>query len=461
MSRFRVPHTLVLLFGMIVLAYSLTWVLPQGQFETVENEQGRQQVVPGTYDTLDTPERLSPLVIFKVIPEGFSKVEYIIFFVFLVGGAFGVLRATGAIDALIGKLLPFLGQRSWLFIAGGIALFTAGSTTIGMAEEYLPFVPVLLALAIGLGFDSITAIGVLCVGYSIGYGTAVLNPFTVLVAQDVGGVTPTSGMGYRLALAVVFLAVGIHHVWSYASKVKADPSKSLVADIPVPPELEKQEHPPFTGLHTLVLLITAAALVLIVWGLSELSGWHWYVQELGAVFLGLSVLLTLIARIDLNKAASAFCEGAAELTTTALLIGFANSILLVLEKGKIIHTIVNGVAAPLESIGSEGAAVGMFFFQSLCNFFIPSGSGQAYVTMPIMAPLADLAEINRQIAVLAYQFGDGFTNILVPTNAVLIGILTMAGIPYDRWVRFILPFMVKVWVVGSIALVVAVLIGYQ
>ena len=460
MASFRVPHTLVLLVGMIILAYALTWILPQGQFETIE-VHGKDQVIPGTYKTLDTPERLSPLVIFSVIPHGFSKVEEIIFFVFIVGGAFGVLRATGAIDAMIGVLLPFLGRRSWLFILGGISLFALGSSTIGMAEEYLPFVPILLALAIGLGFDSITAIGVLCIGYAVGYGTAILNPFTVMVAQTVGGVQPTSGMLFRLVLLLIFIPLGFHHVWSYAQKVKADPSKSLVADLAVDPELSKEDHPAFTLVHGIIILLSAAALALIVYGLWEGSGWHWYVKELGAVFLALSLVLTAVGRLSPSKSAQAFCHGAAELTTTALLIGFANSILLVLQEGYIIHTIVHAVSKPLETVGTAGAAVGMFFFQSICNFFIPSGSGQAYVTMPIMAPLADLAGIQRQVAVLAYQFGDGFTNILVPTNAVLIGILTMAGIPYDRWLRFILPFMVKVWIVGSIALVVAVLIGYQ
>ncbi len=458
MAQFKVPHTLVLLFGMILLAYAMTWILPQGQFETLEVDHGREQVVPGTYETLETPEPLPWHTVFTVIPRGFQKVEYIIFFVFLIGGAFGVLRSTGAIDAMIGVLLPILGRASWMFIVGGMLLFAIGSSTIGMAEEYLPFVPVLLALAIGLGFDSITAIGVLCCGYAIGYGSAVFNPFTVLIAQAVAGVPLNSGWSYRLVLMVVFLAIGVHHVWSYASKVKKDPSRSLVADIPVDPSFQKQDHPRFTMTHGLVLAATILTLGIIVYGL---SAWGWYVQELGAVFLGLSVLYIVVARLAPSDAASEFCHGAAELTTTALLIGFANSILLILQDGKIIDTIVNGVAQPLSHIGTAGAAVGMLFFQSLCNFFIPSGSGQAYVTMPVMAPIADLVGVQRQVAVLAYQFGDGVTNILVPTNAVLIGILTMAGIPYDRWLRFIFPFMVKMWIAGSLAMVVAVWIGYS
>lgn len=514
-SRFKVPHTLVLLVGMIVLAYLATFVLPQGEFETFVNDHGRDQVVPGTYGHLEEAVRLSPTTVFEVVPQGFARVADIIFFVFLVGGAFGVLRATGAVDALIGLLLPILGRRPLLFVAGTILLFAVGSSTIGMAEEYLPFVPILLALAIGLGFDALTGVAVLCVGYGVGYGAAAFNPFTVLLAQDVAGLPPTSGWQFRLAIGAAFAVVGIHHVWSYARRVREEPSESLVADVEPDPHWRVDTTASdgtanladarvtrtalgvgilaagawfgwtwalgiaglfasliFLGwfldrttirmdlVHVETLGVTAAAIALIVYGISELSGWGWYVAEMGAVFLGLSFLYVLVARLQPSKAAAAFCEGASELTTTALLIGFANSIVLVLEQGKIIHTIVNGVAQPLQALGPTLASVGMFFVQCLCNLFIPSGSGQAYVTMPIMTPLADLVGVSRQIAVLAYQFGDGFTNILVPTNAVLIGILTMARVPFDRWFRFVFPFMVKIWILGSVILAIAVAIGY-
>ena len=499
MARIRVPHTLVLLFGMILLAFCLTFILPKGTFDRFENEDGRQQVVAGSYQRIDESsdesaesvdhgepaaaetgafrrlvaagkaaieKTLVPIFkpvapIFTAIPRGFAEAADIIFFVFLIGGAFGILRATGAIDAIIGVLLPKLGRNPALFIGGGILIFAAGSSTIGMAEEYLPFVPILLALAIGLGFDAVTAVGVMCVGYGVGYGVATINPFTVLIAQNVAGLQPTSGWGFRLAISVVFLALGFHHVWRYAKRVREDPSSSLVADIPPDANLTVQEHPPLTRRHIAILVITVVALGVLVYGLAEVSGWHWYVQEMGALFVGLSVVLMLISWMSPDRAAREFCTGAADLTTTALLIGFARSILIVLEDGQVIDTIVHGIAMPLQSAGPALASVGMFAVQSICNFFIPSGSGQAYVTMPIMAPLADLVGVQRQVAVLAYQFGDGFTNILVPTNAVLVGILAMARIPYDRWLRFILPFMIKVWIVGSVLLAVAVWIDYQ
>lgn len=457
--RFRVPHTLVLIFGMIVLAQLLTYVLPQGEYQRATFPgTHREAVVPNTYAPVETTVRLSPWHALTAIPKGFSAAQDIIFFVFIVGGAFGVFRATGAADAMIGALLRRMGHRPALLIVGGISLFMLGSSTIGMAEEYLPFVPLLLTLCIALGYDAVTAVAIMCVGYGVGYGTAVINPFTVIVAQNVAGVEQSSGMGLRVILGVVFLALGVHHVLRYANRVKADPSKSLVADIEPDPLFNRVNQVPLTGSHYVAVAAIVFSIVGLVIGIKRHD---WYLMEMGAIFLGLTVFLGAIARLGVDKTASAFCTGATELTTTALLIGFARTIELILDEGQIIDTIVHAVSGPLASAGPYLSAVGMFFVQSLCNLFIPSGSGQAYVTMPLMGPIADLSNVTRQVAVLAYQFGDGFTNIIVPTNAVLIGILTMARIPFERWLRFVLPFMIKVWIVGSIALVLAVAIGYR
>jgi uncharacterized ion transporter superfamily protein YfcC len=456
-SKFRVPHTLVLLFGMIVAALILTYVLPQGAYERAKNEHGREQVVPGSFQAVDE-ERLSPLTIFTAIPRGFSAAQDIIFFVFIVGGAFAVFRATGAADALIAFLLARTRKVPFLLVAGGVMVFSIGSATIGMAEEYIPFVPILLALCIALGYDTVTAVGILCIGYATGYGAALINPFTVFVAQDVAGLPPGSGLGFRAVLLVVFLVVGIHHVWSYAKRVKADPSKSYVAGIESGIVIEPPKDIKPEPRHVIVLLLIIASLGVLVWGL-KFQGW--YLLEMGALFLALALLLGIIGRLGVDTTAKQFAHGAEELTMTALLIGFARSIQIVLDEGRVIDTIIHGIAQPLQSLGSYGAAVGMYITQSVINLFIPSGSGQAYVTMPIMAPLADLVGITRQTAVLAFQFGDGFTNIVVPTSAVLVGILGLAGIPFDRWFKFVFPFILKVWVVGSIALIVAVATGYS
>ncbi|MDH3296917.1 MAG: TIGR00366 family protein [Gemmatimonadota bacterium] len=456
-KRFHVPHTLVLLLGMIVLAYGLTLVLPAGSYERVTNEAGREQVVPGSYERLADVERLPPTEVFTAIPHGFEAAGEIIFFILIIGGMFGVFRATGAADAAIGSMLRRFGGRPALLLGGTMAIFALGSATIGMAEEYIPFLPLLVALTAALGMDAIVAVGVMCVGYGVGYGAALINPFTVFIAQDIAGIPQGSGLALRAVLLVLFFFLGFHHVWRYAKRIQANPEESLVADIDTDVHIHARDDLPLTGRRRLVLVSLGLALVVLIYGLKV---WHWYLVEMGALFLCLSVIMAIIGRISADDAAKQFGVGASELTMTALLVGFARSIQVVLENGQVVDTIIAGMANPLQRLGPELAAAGMFMFQSVLNFFIPSGSGQAYVTMPLMAPLADLVDVSRQVAVLAYQFGDGFTNILVPTNAVLIGILSIAAVPYDRWVRFLLPFMLKVWLFGSLALVIAVMIGY-
>lgn len=456
--KIKVPHTLVLLFGMMVFALILTYLLPQGQFETIENEEGRSVVVPDSYEKFPEKSLLSIWSLFTILPKAFADSQGIIFFVFIIGGALSVIKSTGVIDAFLGKLLEKFGSRPQILIVLSMLVFSIGSSTLGMAEEYLPFISVLIALCLGLKMDIVSAVGIMVVGYGIGYGVAAINPFTVIIAQEVAEVTPTSGMWYRLLLFLPFFLVGWHHVQKYAMGVRKDPSKSLMLNVENKQEHAETTYPKLTKLHGIIMLFTVLAIVLIVFGISQ---WHWYLTELGAVFFGLAVLVAIISRTNPNKAAISFGIGASELTMTALLIGFARSIALLLDEGQVLHTIVNALAIPLQQTGPELASVGMFMFQSLLNFFIPSGSGQAFVTMPLMSPIADLTGVSRQIAVLAYQFGDGFTNMLVPTNAVLMGIIGIAGIPYDKWFKFIIPLMIKFWILGSLALVLAVWVGYN
>lgn len=458
MKTIRVPHTLVLLFSMMVLAYIATWFLPAGLFDTTVNDHGREVVVPGTYHVLEEQPELPVWTIFTAIPRALGEAQGIIFFLFLIGGSLAVIRSSGAIDAFLGKLLNRFAHRPALLIFMGMFAFMAGSSTIGMAEEYIPLVAILITLCVALRMDTVAAVGIMVVGYGIGYGTAVINPFTVLVAQGVAELPPTSGWWYRLALFAPFFAIGFHHVWKYARMVRANPENSLVHDVPEAQPPGAGEYPPLTGRRMAILLVTLVALVIIVWGIAK---YEWYFVELGAIFVALALVATFIAGQTLDHAAKTFIEGASELVGTALLIGFARSIELILTDAQVLHTIVNAMATPLTHVGAELSAVGMLVIQSILNFFIPSGSGQAYVTMPLMAPISDIVGVSRQVAVLAYQMGDGFMNMIVPTNAVLMGILGMCGIPYDRWFRFIWPLILKVTAAGAAALVIAVLIGYQ
>lgn len=452
----RIPHTMVLMVIMMAAALIMTWVLPAGAFEMRPNEAGRMMVVPGTFALVEDAPRLGPWHLLSVIPRAMASAADVIFFVFLIGGVLGVVRSTGAIDAAIGGMLTTFRDKLALLIFAAMFVFGAFSASFGMSAEYIAFVGILVALCAALRLDSMTAVGMMVVGYGVGYGVSFMNPFTVMVAQDIAELQPLSGWWYRLAISVPIFLIGFHHVYSYARKVRADPSKSLVAGIASAQAPEPEAYPPMNWPRRLVLLSLLATIGGLIFGVTTQG---WWLTELAAIFLGLAVAAIVFARLPLDAAADSFIAGAAQLTATALLIGFARSISMILEDGLVLHTVVNALATPLEQVRAEFSAVGMLLIQTLLNLFVPSGSGQAFATMPIMVPISDLVGVSRQVAVLAYQFGDGFSNMIVPTNAVLMGILGLAGIPYDRWFRFVFPLMIKLTIAASLALMIAVWIG--
>ncbi|MCC5941707.1 MAG: YfcC family protein [Balneolaceae bacterium] len=456
--KIKIPHTLVLLFVLMASALILTWIVPSGEFSTEPNEFGRAVVIPGTFETYEEKEYLPATSLFTVVPRAFADAQGIIFFVLIIGGALAVVRETGAIDALLGKMITTFGSRPGPLLFLTMLAFAAASATLGMAEEYIPFAIILVAMCVALKMDSITAIGTMVVGYCIGYAIAVLNPFTLLVAQDVAGLEPVSGAWFRLIVAVPLLGVGFHHVWKYARKVRHNPEESFVYGLKGNIHQKAPEFPELSVKTVAVLAATIIALAVVVAGIAL---YDWYLVELGALFLALALATGLIAGLGVNRMAEVFGKGAAELTGTALLIGFARSIALLMEDGEILHTVVNFLAAPLSAAGPEFAAVGMLIIQSILNFFIPSGSGQALVTMPLMAPIGDLVGVSRQISVLAFQFGDGLMNMIVPTNPVLMGILGLASIPYEKWFKFVMPLLLKLIAICAAAMVIAVWIGYS
>lgn len=454
--NFRVPHTLALLFFLMVAALVATWLVPQGFFAE-DPDTGR--VIPGSYEVVEERELLGPLELFTAIPRAFADAAPIIFFLFIIGGVLAIIRATGTIDALLGRLLERFRDRPAMLILAVVFVFALASSAVGSSGEYIPFVLILVALCRAMRMDAMTAVGMVVAGYGVGYGVAAFNQYTVVVAQDIAGLPTYSGWPVRLGLLVPFVLIAVHHVWRYSERVRTDPAASLVGDTTPPEGAEPPEdYPRLRAGHVAIVLAFLAALGVAVWGIATRG---WYMNELGAAFFILGLVAAAIGRLGPSRASEKFIEGARDLTETAILVGIARGIALIMEDGQILHTIVHYLSLPLSLVGAELSAVGMMLIQAVLNLFIPSGSGQAYVTMPLMAPLADLVEVPRQVAVLAYQMGDGFTNMIIPTNAILMGILGIAGVSYAKWFRFCLPLILKLYAAGAVVLMAAVWLGYS
>ncbi|MCP1727848.1 putative ion transporter superfamily protein YfcC [Natronospira proteinivora] len=459
--RLRVPHTLTLLSVMIFIALVLTWVVPQGNFEretrVTEEGQELEVVVPGTFELAAEREVLTPWDMFVAVPRAMAAAQDIIFFVLIIGGVLAVVRATGTVDALIGRMLERFGDKPGTLIFMVIFCFALASGSIGTAGEYIPFVLILVALCRAMRLDAMTAVAVTICGYGIGYGVAVFNPFTVVIAQSIAEVPIYSAAWFRAAILIPFVLIGVHHVYRYAMQVQADPNRSLVKGLEVPEQGEPPaEYPQLNLRHRLILLLFLATIGLTVWGIASQG---WWLSEMGAAFLVFGVASAIVGRLGADDAAARFIQGAMELVTTALLVGFARCIALIMEDGQILDSIVHGLSQPLSHLWPQFSAVGMLIIQSILNLFIPSGSGQAFVTMPLMAPVGDLVGVSRQVAVLAYQFGDGFANMIVPTNAVLMGILGIAGVSYGAWFKFAFSLFLKLLAAAAVVLILAVTFG--
>ena len=444
----------------------------------VEGVGTRQVVVPGTFQEIDREARgaadtvlHSAGMVFKAPILGFTDPEAvpIIAFVLLIGGAFAVMQRTRAVDAALIRLVRASRQSrtlALLLLPVFMTLFSLGGATFGMAEETVPFVLIFVPMALALGYDSITGAAIPFIGSAAGFAAAFFNPFTVGVAQGIAGLPPFSGAAFRIGLWAVVTAIAIAFVSWHARRVRARPETSPSFEID---EVKRRDglhltevDAPFSGRHKAVLAVFCAGMVVLVWGVlpAARGGLGWYIIEIAALFVALGVLMGAIGGLGGSGTSTAFMDGIRQLAPTAVIIGVARGILVVLQDGQVIDTILHAMATALEGTTAAGAAMAMFAVQTAINFFVPSGSGQAALTMPLMAPLSDLVGVTRQTAVLAFQMGDGFTNMIIPTSAVLMGLLTLAGIPWTKWARWVLPLQLILFATGLIALNVAVRTGY-
>jgi uncharacterized ion transporter superfamily protein YfcC len=453
---FKAPDALAIVAAILILITALTWVIPAGLYDrsmrTVDGHE-MEVVVSGTYHRVE-PTPQSAFSVFTAPLRGIQSAAGIIAFVLLVGGAFGMLMRTGAIDAGLFRILRSAEKsktRKRLVIPLLIGAFALCGYSFGMSEETLVFVLITLPLARSMGYDNLVGIAIPFVGAAVGFAGAAFNPFTVGIAQGIAELPLFSGAGYRTIISFVFAALTAGYVMRYAHRIESNASLRFIPDLDSSSAMDET---PLNNQRKLVLIAFAASLAGVILG-AVYSGW--YLAEISGLFVGLGIFAVLICRVNLHNAMSAFYSGAREMLPAALIIGLSKSVLLIATDGQIIDTVLHAMVSATEGLPKAVAVQLMFFVHGAINFFIPSGSGQAAITIPIMAPLADLMGISRQTAVLAFQFGDGLFNLIIPTSGVTMGVLSIAKIPFGRWLRWIMPLFVLLILASMVFLALPVM----
>ena len=535
MKKRKVPHTFVIVFCCILLAAAMTWFIKPGKY--IQEQVGNEKVMTFYYqDQLPEPYasefHAEPQTwqVFSALFKGFEKQSGIIVFILIVGGAFWIMSKSRAIDTGIMAFLHFtqrLERKRWIrkigvnniIITMVMILFSLFGSVFGMSEETIAFTLIIIPLAISMGYDSITGVCMVYVAAHIGFSGAMLNPFTIGIAQGIADIPLFSGIGYRAVCWAILTVIGIIFALIYANKVKKNPTLSIVHENDNYWRSQKSEdgsqkegdssrlstlHPPLStpwwvyalvaallvycairypmttlkvgnSTSTLPLLPIGAGLYLIIgffalrkstayfiltllfgtvyYLIVGVLGYDWYIMEIATLFLFMGICSGFAFGKSASEIAKLFIEGMGDILSAAVIVGLAAGIVIVLQDGGIIDTILYGLSKSMSNLGAIASTEIMYGIQTLINIVIPSGSAKAAITMPIMAPFSDLIGISRQTTVMAFQFGDGFTNMITPTSGVLIATLGVARIPWEKWVRFIWKFILVLMVVGALLLI--------
>lgn len=496
---FSVPDTYIIIFLVVCLAALLTYIIPQGFYETQDVtylmdgvEKTKTVIKDGSFQyVLD--ENGEPVKqgislfaaggevgLFNYLFEGlvsgdkWGSAVGIIAFILVIGGAFGIVLRTGAVESGIMNMIRKTNGKEKLLIPVLFFLFSLGGAVFGMGEEALPFLMILVPIVIAMGYDGVTAVLITYVATQIGFGTSWMNPFSVAIAQGIAGVPVFSGATFRIVLWVLFTGVGAVMTMLYANRIKKNPTHSVSyeSDAYFREDMENKSEgssiQAFGTGHILVLLTIVTSMVWVVWGVMK-NGY--YIPEIASQFFVMGLVSGVIGVIfklngmRLNDIASSFKQGAADLVGAAIVVGMAQGIMLVLggsspTEPTVLNTILNGISGAFVGLSGTLAAVLMYLFQSIFNFFVVSGSGQAALTMPIMAPLADLLDVSRQTSVLAFQLGDALTNLIVPTSGCLMGSLAIARIDWSKWIKFMWKFLGVLMIMAIATMIVASVTGF-
>ncbi len=462
LSRLTMPHTLVVVMALVILVLALSWAVPSGEYERakVQTSQGvRTVTVAGTYKVVEKVY-LGPQMVLESPIKGFLDGALLICFLLMIGGSFAIFQETGAVEFGIRRLTDALSRRPYLeglLIPALMVVFSLAGSVFGMAEETIPFVIIFIPLARRLGYDSIVGASIPFLGSAAGFAAAFFNPFTVGISQSIAGLPLYSGLGYRVVSWVIGTVVVIAYVMRYARRVKRHPEISPVADI----DRERGAVEPYAPgeaeawdvRHAATLALFVASMVLLVVGVLK---WKWYIDQIAVLFFGMGIVLGFAGGLGPSRVARTFVTGAKDMVGVVFIVACARALLVIAQEAKILDTILYFASNTLSVLPRGVIAQVMFLIQCVINFFIHSGTAQAALTMPVMAPLADLVGITRQTAVYAYQLCE-FINPILPTSAVTMGVLGAAKIPWERWARWFVPLMLILVVLSFLLLIPPVL----
>jgi uncharacterized ion transporter superfamily protein YfcC len=452
------PHPIVMMILIIAIAVALSWFIPSGQF----NRTANGHVLPGTYREISKEYSLEAFLwphhstltaaypadigsIATSIPAGMTAASGLIFMIMFLGGMFGVLRASGALDAGMVRLVAATRGNVYLLAPMLMISLSAGSTFLGLISEYLVLIPMVLVLAEKLRLGPLFAVALVAIPAKLGYFASVTNPLPLVIAQPIVGVPVFSGAGFRVVLWVVALSLGIAYLLYNVRRSGFTPSD------------EKHVSEPLSGRHTAILLVVGLSIVAIVYGAGSL---RWGNSQLAAFYIALAVLIGVLGGMTAEHAAQSFVDGMKSMMLAALLVGLAGAVEVVLRNALVLDTIINDLASLAQHGSTVVVAQAVVGIEIILDVLIPSTSAKAAISMPILWPIAQLTGVSGQTTVLAYLIGNGLTNMVTPTSGMLLAYLSTGRVPYATWMRFILPLWVSLLVLSMVAVMVSVWIGY-
>lgn len=443
-KKMKVPHIFIILYTIILLVAIASYVIPAGQYDRYYDEVSNREIIDANsyHEVESNPTTL--LQFTEAFPKGFVDAGWVVVLTFCVCGGFFVVNKTGVIHGVISMLARTMKTKGIWLIPILMIAFAAIDCFIGMCELTMVYVPIILPLMLVLGFDSMTACATALCGSAIGFTSALANPFTTILGQKISGLPLLSGWQFRLISLCTVGIVGIIYVMRYAHKVKTNPTSSLVyeSDIALRKELGNMQDE--TKLNVRQKIAGIAVLALFVLMIYGVFSWGWDMPEIGGIFMSMAVVSGLIVGMSGEEICESFLQGCHDVLLGALIVGLSRGVSVIMSDAMITDTVIHAMASVLQTLPGSVTAVGMLIVQTIMNFLIPSGSGQTVVTMPIMAPLADLVGVTRQTAVLALQYGDGFSNIFYPVSGYFMATLSLGHVPYEKWIKTMLPLF-AIW----------------